>query len=143
MNIKQSVYDNLTNDQRIEAMVSAIKRNDPTEIERLIKGVARKVYEMPDAEFTDKLIEKVLDDASLQNKAGVYRSLQRLLMREETAHQEQSKLLVQWVDENGMVFDTKTGTKKLAEGITNPELIERYKRWQEYEATSEREHHAN
>lgn len=134
MNIKQSVYDGLDTEQRIEAMVSAIKRNDQTEVERLLQSVPRKMYEQPDAVFTDGVISHLLQDDRIENKPVAYNSLQAQLKRKEVTDSERQSITVRIVDTNGMIYDDKKHKIELAEGITNPELIERYKRWQEYEA---------
>lgn len=134
MDIKNSIYQKLTTTQRTAALLDAIKRQDGVEICRLMADVPRKSYDMPETDFTDGLIFHALNDPEITDKAGVYKMLQSAFDRKES-DTHNTKLIVQWIDENGMVYDHKTGTKKLADGITNPEFIERYKRWKEYEAT--------
>jgi hypothetical protein len=83
MNIKKSIYDHLNPSQRVSAMLEALNRHDRAEAERLMEGVERKVYEQPDAAFTDDLISKIMTDNAIDDKVGAYRALLGFVNRKE------------------------------------------------------------
>lgn len=85
MNIKPAIYESLTPAQRVSVYVEAIKRGDPAEAERLIACVPRKVYDMPESGFTDAVINQILSDPEIQEKADACKKTLLALNRKENS----------------------------------------------------------
>lgn len=74
MNIKPSIYENLTHDQRIIATVEAQARDDEAEKQRLIDTCPKGVYKRNESDYADRmealeilalLVEYAMCDAAL------------------------------------------------------------------------------
>lgn len=81
MTIKPMVYENLTDAQRVAAVIDALAREDHKEAVRILEGIERKAYEMPDATFADELVSKILAHEAITDKAAAYTAIQRIVRR--------------------------------------------------------------
>ena len=87
--IKHSVYENLTPQQRINATIEAMAREDQEEVQRLVKTCPTKTYDHCDLEYMEKmdglLSMAVAVECDLRGNALSY--LVALHIKHETTHQ--------------------------------------------------------
>ncbi|HEX2752345.1 MAG TPA: hypothetical protein VHP34_04425, partial [Alphaproteobacteria bacterium] len=81
MNIKPSIYENLTHNQRIIATVEALARGDEAEKQRLIETCPKGIYKRSESGYADRmealeilalLVESAMCDAALNLMAHMH-----------------------------------------------------------------------
>lgn len=55
MNISPTIYENLTNQQRVIASISARARGDDAELKRLVTSCPKKTYRMTDPAYSERM----------------------------------------------------------------------------------------
>lgn len=67
MNIKHSVYKDLNLDQRRKIAFDALKRNDSSELTRIMESCPQVSYKQPDMELVDYLFNQTVNDTKLSS----------------------------------------------------------------------------